>query len=59
MAPVVLVATEAPGEGAGWESKRTSCPWPAMQGGQPPAAAALPESQNMALPTATKLPWEG
>lgn len=41
-----------PGERAGWESRWVPCPCPAMQGGQPPAAAALPESWSTALPTA-------
>lgn len=56
MVPMVPVITE-PAQ-ASWESRQAPCPCPAMQGGQPLAAAALPTSRSMALPAATNMPGE-
>lgn len=44
-------------QGAGWLGGQVGIL--AMQDGQTLAAAALAESWSMALPTATKVPWEG
>lgn len=54
MVPKMPVAMEV----AGWGSRQAPSLCPAVQGVQPLAAAALPESWSMALPTATKVSGE-